>query len=193
MITAMGNGRLDAVSNAIKQYFNISYELRFYEEHSLTRGSSSKAVAYVGIVSNKKVFWGVGIDADIIKSSMEALTVAVNKIEEIGSADGCKDERMIEIMNHIQANYIDITLDDLAEKFYLSKPYISKYIKEKSGLTFGELVKKIRMKKAKALLKSSNMTVENIALSVGYQNVEHFNRMFKKAYNTTPMQFRNQK
>ena len=192
-ITAMGNGRLDAVSNAIKQYFNISYELRFYEEHSLTRGSSSKAVAYVGIVSNKKVFWGVGIDADIIKSSMEALTVAVNKIEEIGSADGCKDERMIEIMNHIQANYIDITLDDLAEKFYLSKPYISKYIKEKSGLTFGELVKKIRMKKAKALLKSSNMTVENIALSVGYQNVEHFNRMFKKAYNTTPMQFRNQK
>lgn len=193
MITAMGNGRLDAVSNAIKQYFNISYELRFYEEHSLTRGSSSKAVAYVGIVSNKKVFWGVGIDADIIKSSMEALTVAVNKIEEIGSADGCKDERMIEIMNHIQANYIDITLDDLAEKFYLSKPYISKYIKEKSGLTFGELVKKIRMKKAKALLKSSNMTVENIALSVGYQNVEHFNRMFKKAYQTTPMQFRNQK
>ena len=96
-------------------------------------------------------------------------------------------------MNYIQANYIDITLDGLAEKFYLSKPYISKYIKEKSGLTFGELVKKIRMKKAKALLKSSNMTVENIALSVGYQNVEHFNRMFKKAYNTTPMQFRNQK
>ena len=193
VITAMGNGRLDAVSNAIKQYFNISYELRFYEEHSLTRGSSSKAVAYVGIVCNGKTFWGVGIDADIIKSSMEALTVAVNKIEEIGSAEGCKDERMIEILNYIQTNYIDITLDDLAEKFYLSKPYISKYIKEKSGLTFGELVKKIRMKKAKALLKSSNMTVENIALSVGYQNVEHFNRMFKKAYHTTPMQFRNQK
>ncbi len=193
VITAMGNGRLDAVSNAIKQYFNISYELRFYEEHSLTRGSSSKAVSYVGIVCSGRIFWGVGIDADIIKSSIEALTVAVNKIEEIGNADGCKDERMIEIMNYIQANYIDITLDDLAEKFYLSKPYISKYIKEKSGLTFGELVKKIRMKKAKALLKSSNMTVENIALSVGYQNVEHFNRMFKKAYNTTPMQFRNQK
>ena len=56
-----------------------------------------------------------------------------------------------------------------------------------------DLVKKIRMKKAKALLKSSNMTVENIAMSVGYQNVEHFNRLFKKAYDMTPMQFRNQK
>ncbi len=193
IITSNGNGRLDAVSNAIKQYFNISYELTFYEEHSLTKGSSSKAVAYVGIICNGKTFWGVGIDPDIIRASIEALIVAVNKIEELGSANVCTDARMIEIMNYVQANYIDITLDDLAEKFYLSKPYLSKYIKEKSGMTFGELVKKIRMKKAKALLKSSNMTVENIALSVGYQNVEHFNRLFKKAYNMTPMQFRNQK
>ena len=192
-ITAMGNGRLDAVSNAIKQYFNISYELTFYEEHSQSKGSSSKAVAYVGIICQGKTFWGVGIDADIIKASIEALTVAVNKIEEIGKSNACKDPRMIEIMNYIQANYIDVTLEDLAKKFYLSKPYLSKYIKEKSGMTFGEFVKKIRMKKARALLKSSNMTVENIALSVGYQNVEHFNRLFKKAYNMTPMQFRNQK
>ena len=193
VITSNGNGRLDAVSNAIKQYFNISYELSFYEEHSLTKGSSSKAVAYVGIICNGKIFWGVGIDPDIIRASIEALIVAVNKIEELGSADACTDARMIEIMNYVQTNYIDITLDDLAEKFFLSKPYLSKYIKEKSGITFGDLVKKIRMKKAKALLKSSNMTVENIAMSVGYQNVEHFNRLFKKAYDMTPMQFRNQK
>ena len=193
VITSNGNGRLDAVSNAIKQYFNISYELSFYEEHSLTKGSSSKAVAYVGIICNGKTFWGVGIDPDIIRASIEALIVAVNKIEELGSADACTDARMIEIMNYVQANYIDITLDDLTEKFFLSKPYLSKYIKEKSGMTFGDLVKKIRMKKAKALLKSSNMTVENIAMSVGYQNVEHFNRLFKKAYDMTPMQFRNQK
>lgn len=193
VITSNGNGRLDAVSNAIKQYFNISYELSFYEEHSLTKGSSSKAVAYVGIICNGKTFWGVGIDPDIIRASIEALIVAVNKIEELGSADACTDARMIEIMNYVQANYIDITLEDLAEKFFLSKPYLSKYIKEKSGMTFGDLVKKIRMKKAKALLKSSNMTVENIAMSVGYQNVEHFNRLFKKAYDMTPMQFRNQK
>ena len=193
IVTASGNGRLDAVSNAIKQYFNISYELRYYEEHSLTRGSSSKAVAYVGIVCQGKTYWGVGIDADIIKASIEALIVAVNKLDQINTADTVNDPRMIEIMNYIQANYIDVTLDDLAEKFYLSKPYLSKYIKEKSGVTFGELVKKVRMKKARAMLKSSSMTVENIALTVGYQNVEHFNRLFKKAYNMTPVQFRNQK
>ena len=193
VVTASGNGRLDAVSNAIKQYFGISYELSFYEEHSLTKGSSSKACAYVGIICKGHVCWGVGIDADIIKASIEALTVAVNKIDEIKKVDECKDERLIEIMNYIQANYLDVSLDDLSEKFFLSKPYLSKYIKEKSGMTFGDIVKKVRMKKARALLKSSSMTVENIALSVGYQNVEHFNRLFKKAYNMTPVQFRNQK
>lgn len=193
VITASGNGRLDAVSNAIKCYFGISYELSFYEEHSLTQGSSSKACAYVGVTCKGVKYWGVGIDEDIIHASVEALTVAVNKIAEIKNAEECKDERLIEILNYIQSNYLDVSLEDLSEKFYLSKPYLSKYIKEKSGMTFGETVKRVRMKKARALLKGTNMTVESIALSVGYQNVEHFNRLFKKAYKMTPVQFRNSK
>ena len=192
-ITGVGNGRLDAVSNAIKHYFDVSYELAFYEEHSLTKGSSSRAVAYVGVVCNKKRYWGVGIDADIIKASIEALVVAVNKVKEIAESNVSKDERLLEITNYIYANYKDVTLDDLAEKFYLSKPYLSKYIKEKSGMAFGDILKKVRMKKARSMLKSSSATVESIAESVGYQNVEHFNRVFKKMYNITPVQYRNRK
>ena len=190
-ITGVGNGRLDAVSNAIKHYFGISYELAFYEEHSLTKGSSSRAVAYVGVICNKKKYWGVGIDADIINASIQALVVAVNKLPEIAESQSCKDERLLEITNYIYANYKDVTLDDLSEKFFLSKPYLSKYIKEKSGLTFGDILKQVRMKKARAMLKSSSATVESIAESVGYQNVEHFNRIFKKMYNITPVQYRN--
>ena len=190
-IVGVGNGRLDAVSNAIKHYFDVDYQLAFYEEHSLTKGSSSRAVAYVGIIYNKKKYWGVGIDADIIKASIEALVVAVNKLSEI--VDGGKDERLLEITNYIYANYKNVTLEDLSEKFFLSKPYLSKYIKEKSGMTFGDILKQIRMKKARAMLRSGNATVESIAEMVGYQNVEHFNRVFKKMYHTTPVQYRNKK
>ena len=190
-IVGVGNGRLDAVSNAIKHYFDVDYQLAFYEEHSLTKGSSSRAVAYVGIIYNKKKYWGVGIDADIIKASIEALVVAVNKLSEI--VDGGKDERLLEITNYIYANYKNVTLEDLSEKFFLSKPYLSKYIKEKSGMTFGDILKQIRMKKARAMLRSGNATVESIAEMVGYQNVEHFNRVLKKMYHTTPVQYRNKK
>ena len=193
MINGMGNGRLDAVSNAIKHYFDIDYELAFYEEHSMTKGSSSKAVAYVGVICNKKRYWGVGIDADIIKASVEALVVAVNKIEELRNQQECKDARFLEITNYIYANYKHVTLDELSEKFFLSKPYLSKYIKEKSGMTFGDILKNVRMKKACTMLREGNATVESIAETVGYQNVEHFNRIFKKMYQVTPVQFRNQK
>ena len=170
-ITGVGNGRLDAVSNAIKHYFDIEFELAFYEEHSLTKGSSSRAVAYVGVIFNKKRYWGVGVDADIIKASIEALVVAVNKLDSVQRSQTCKDERLLDITNYIYANYKEVTLDDLAEKFFLSKPYLSKYIKEKSGMTFGDILKEIRMKKARAMLKSSSATVESIAESVAGGNL----------------------
>ncbi len=191
VVSGTGHGRLDSVSNAIKHFLGVSYELNFYEEHSLTRGSSSIAIAYVGIICNGKRYWGVGIDADIIKASVNALVVAVNKIEELQTVDTVVEPRLVEIRNYIQTNYATVTLKDLSDKFYLSKPYLSKYIKEKSGVTYGEIVKKVRLKKAKSMLKSTNMTVESISTTIGYQNVEHFNRIFKKTFNMTPMQYRN--
>lgn len=191
-VVASGNGRLDAVSNAIKQHFQISYELSVYEEHALAHGSSSKAAAYVGICMNGTMFWGVGIDEDIIKASVSALCVAVNQcLLKTGKKQGV-DERLNEIMNYIQSNYLSVTLESLSEEFHLSKQYLSKYIKEKSGNTFGDIVKLIRMKKAKALLKNESMQIEVISEKVGYLNVEHFNRQFKKQFGMTPGQYRKQ-
>lgn len=192
VIETSGNGRLDAVSNAIKMYFGISYELSVYEEHAVSRGSSSKAATYVGIMSQGTMFWGVGIDEDIIKSSIAALVAAANKLLKSENVTEGREERIVDIIHYIQNHYVDITLEALAEQFHLSKPYLSKYIKQKSGMTFQEVLQKARMKKARTLLKETGQSVENIAAAVGYESVEHFNRLFKKAYEQTPVQFRNQ-
>lgn len=191
IVDANGNGRLDAVSNTIKQFFGISYQLSTYEEHALTQGSSSKAIAYVSITCQGDVFWGVGIDEDIISASIHALCVCVNKLPDIKKNDNLRDERLVSMINFIQANYQTVTLEDMAEQFHLSVPYLSKFIHEKSGKTFGEQVTNIRMKKARTLLKNGNMTVENIAAAVGYPSVEHFSRTFKKLYDMTPVEYRN--
>ena len=84
-----------------------------------------------------------------------------------------------------------LALERLAQEFGLSTPYVSKYIKEKSGKTVGEQVTRIRMRRAKTLLRHGNMTVENISYSIGYPNAEHFIRTFKKEFGMTPSQFRN--
>lgn len=190
VIAAMGNGRLDAVSNAIKTYFGMDYELSVYEEHAISRGSHSRAAAYVGIVHDGKFYWGVGVDQDIIKSSIAALVSAANKLAKEQHIIMGREERIVEIISFIQTNYADVTLETLSEHFHLSKPYLSKYIKEKAGMTFQDAVKEERMKKARMLLRETPQTVETIAANVGYENVEHFNRLFKKAYGITPVQYR---
>ena len=192
VIETTGNGRLDAVSNAIKLYFGITYELNVYEEHAVSRGSSSKAAAYVGIMNQGNMFWGVGIDEDIMASSIEALVSAANKLAASQNVKEGREERIVDIMKYVQNHYYDVTLEDLAESFNLSKPYLSRYIRQKSGMTFQEAVKNARLKRAKKMLKESNQTVESIAETVGYETVEHFNRLFKKTYNMTPGQYRSQ-
>lgn len=76
-----GNGRLDAVSNAVRSYTGINYSINTYTEHALEVGSGSKAVSYVEVISEDgKSFWGTGIDNDIIMSSVKALVSAVNNL-----------------------------------------------------------------------------------------------------------------
>lgn len=187
-----GNGRLDAVSNAIKTYFGITYELSVYEEHAISKGSASKAAAYVGIMHDGKFYWGVGVDEDIIKASIAALVSAANKLTAEQHITEGREERIVEIISYIQQNYVDVTLESLSGHFHLSKPYLSKYIKEKVGKTFQEIVKEERMKKAMNLLKDTSQTIEMVAANVGYENVEHFNRLFKKTCGMTPVQYKKQ-
>lgn len=76
-----GNGRLDAVSNILKDQMGISFTLIQYTEHALEQGSTSKAVAYVGVADAQgKVFWGAGIHNDIMEASVRALVSAVNRM-----------------------------------------------------------------------------------------------------------------
>lgn len=76
-----GNGRLDAISNAIMKHFDITFSLVAYEEHALQVGSNSQACAYVGIEIDgiSGITWGAGIKTDIIDASAFALISALNR------------------------------------------------------------------------------------------------------------------
>ncbi len=83
-LQAVGNGRLDAVSNAVKKQLGIKFSELTYEEHALTKGSSSQAITYVSItLEDGRKVWGVGIHDDIIASSINALFSAINRSIEI--------------------------------------------------------------------------------------------------------------
>ena len=79
---ARGNGRLDAVSNAIQKNLGVTYKDLTYSEHALEIGQSSRAMAYIGITgTDGKITWGAGMDTDIITASLQALFSAVNRMK----------------------------------------------------------------------------------------------------------------
>ncbi|MFZ3373878.1 MAG: alpha-isopropylmalate synthase regulatory domain-containing protein, partial [Desulfitobacteriaceae bacterium] len=79
--TGMGNGRLDAISDALQTNLGMAYTNLIYKEHAMEIGSGSQAVSYIGITaSDSAEYWGCGIDVDIMTSSIKALFSAVNKM-----------------------------------------------------------------------------------------------------------------
>lgn len=84
VVSAHGNGRLDAVSNAIKKYTSLEFHIEHYSEHSLSHGSNSDAAAYLGIrLEDGTMSWGAGTDSDIIKAGIKALVSAYNNSDYI--------------------------------------------------------------------------------------------------------------
>lgn len=81
-VVGLGNGRLDAVSNALKEKLGLDYTLDSYTQHALEGKTTSEAASYVSIVSGGKTYFGTGIDKDIVVSGVKALVSAVNILLE---------------------------------------------------------------------------------------------------------------
>jgi len=79
-LTATGNGRLDAVSNALREYLGIAFTDMTYSEHALESGSTSRAVSYVSVkLPDGRTAFGVGEHEDIMTASILALLSALNR------------------------------------------------------------------------------------------------------------------
>ncbi|EHB50148.1 helix-turn-helix domain-containing protein [Paenibacillus lactis] len=89
--------------------------------------------------------------------------------------------------NHISE---EISLELLADKLNMSPTYLSGYIKEKTGSNFSDHLHAIRIRKAKELLVTTNMPVQEVGEQIGYRNVTSFIRMFKKLTGQPPGDYR---
>ncbi len=80
-LEARGNGRLDAISNALQTRFGLKYKDVTYSEHALETGQDARAIAYIGLTDAEgKKHFGAGMDTDIINASVRALLSAINRM-----------------------------------------------------------------------------------------------------------------
>jgi YesN/AraC family two-component response regulator len=100
-------------------------------------------------------------------------------------------ERISEVVRYINNYYMqDLSLPLLAEKFYVSPYYLSRFFKEATGFTFVEYLNSVRIKEAKKLLEQSPLKVNLIARKVGFGSVTHFGRVFKSTTGHKPLFYR---
>ena len=94
-------------------------------------------------------------------------------------------------IDYMEARYMEtISLPALCDYLNISKPYFCSIFKEETNKTFTEFLNRVRVDKSKELLLEGNLSVLDIALSVGYNNQNYYNINFKKITNKTPLEFK---
>ena len=100
-------------------------------------------------------------------------------------------QRINEVLEYISFHYADnITTAELAKKWYLSEYYFCRFFKNATGQSPVNYINRTRIEKAAVLLKKTNENITNIAIKVGFDDVNYFSRTFKKFMNVSPSKYR---
>ena len=123
------------------------------------------------------------------QQKLREIAVFLKKVKRIAAQ---KTNNVIyEIEKYLQANYDrDVKLQEISDQFYISREYISRKFKQEFDVNISEYLVTIRMKKAKSLLKNSQLKIYEIAGMIGYQDDKYFRKVFKKIVGVTPNEYR---
>ncbi|MGM0602510.1 MAG: AraC family transcriptional regulator [Bacillota bacterium] len=133
----------------------------------------------------------------IVNSYLLQFFVTIHRLLENNKYNGLKEKgknegRLQKIIAYIDDNYKEnITLNEIAETLYISKYYLSHFFKDKTGFTIIEFLNNKRIIEAQKMLKNTNLNVTDIAMNVGFNTLNHFERTFKNINGITPTQYRN--
>ena len=99
-------------------------------------------------------------------------------------------QAVLRVLQYIETNYAQGTLTQAAELLHCDVSWLSREIRRRTGRTFTELVQERRLNQAAWLLKNTRQRVSDIALSVGYENISYFHRIFASRFGLSPKKYR---
>lgn len=109
-----------------------------------------------------------------------------------GEEAGGKRDLIAEAKVYIQENYArNISLNDIAARFYVNPFYFSQLFKKKTGTTYQKYLTELRMKRAEVLLRETDLKVYEICEQVGYTDTNYFSKLFERSTGKKPSAFRN--
>lgn len=134
----------------------------------------------------------VGIDLDILAWLFKMMAFVRRQCQEVPSdSDNPKYKVAYGIADYLSENCERaISLEELADQFFLSKSYICRIFKEVTGYTISEYTNIHRIRKAKRYLEETDLSISEIAHALGYESLTYFERMFKTYMTLSPLKYR---
>lgn len=118
------------------------------------------------------------------------LLVRENKID-IKQLDEHENTNIFSILADIDANFMEISLEKLAEKFNYSPSYLSTLIKRETNLTFSQLILEKKLNLAQSLIKNQKDSITVCAQKAGFSNITYFYKKYKEKFGENPGQYKN--
>ena len=195
----------------LPSFFDDSFRMIYAEDNPLkdfivsclTRQGSSSNYLYFnagGIVPvqnlMENLIWNLLTD-EPNKRSLDRLTMSllflslVNHSDRIKVAQNSYEQRVtLDVLRYIDQFYPKATLQETAERNRTDVCTLSRIIKRQTGDTFKNLLEKKRMNQACFMLANTDLTIDDIALNIGYENISFFYRLFRRMYSMTPREYR---
>ena len=134
-------------------------------------------------------------DMQIYEKLIALLTLLMEESwhPDTARAPGSKKQNLQEIKDYLDTHYTEkITLDALAERFYINKFYLTRVFKEQFGQSVTNYLVQLRITQSKRLLRFTDRSIEAVAQECGLNDANYFSRLFKKVEGTTPGEYRRQ-
>ena len=141
----------------------------------------------------KQDVYSTYLKKNLLRSAFIYLLRNQNQTVEVSDINRTDSSQAMELLNFIYENYAAITRSSLSAHFHFSETHISRMLRKYTGSSLTDLVQSIRMSKACSLLQETKLEIQEISSLIGYNNVEHFHRVFKRYTLMTPLQYRLQK
>ena len=153
-------------------------------------------VADVKPVQNliENLIWTMVIDTPN-RRSINQLTMGLLMAQLLNYADRLstgvpEQELIVQVLRYIEVNYATGSLTDIAQRLHYDTAWLSREIKRRTGKNYTQLVQDKRLSQTAWLLKNTKHKVADIAISVGYENLSYFHRLFSEHFSVSPKQYR---
>ena len=126
----------------------------------------------------------------ILQSTMGLLFAQLLNHTDTLQFETPEQNAVLSVLRYIEEHYADGSLTEIAAQLHYELPYLSRLIRQTAGKNYTELMQEKRLSQAAWLLRNTDRKVDEIALSVGYENISYFHRIFAERFGSSPRKYR---